>query len=346
MTTSDEPKVALAVVEIDSQFDLPQAQEVLSQWLLDRPEVADSVTIVLTHRDGLQPACVKACDQVLSQGVGLSVLVCGPHAHALGNDFEVVRVEVASIVNQASLVEVLEDLTSTVSFVPGVPSPDMGEDKAAENSPPLTHLSQDAEEGITAQMLYIASLGNAHKSRRRGRWWPQELVDIIAAHSGDRLVRLLALGDGIVGQSPLGLAGDFASGAPNWSTKRWPKSDGRLDMREALSAISAQHHRDIQQAAFEGVRVTQTTLVMNLQDAVSGVIHLRDQISDLRTRMQLVVVASDDRVLRMYEELSAGQAFTWHPELAAEVARALGVGPRSLNGRLQTMTSARRQREG
>jgi hypothetical protein len=187
---------------------------------------------------------------------------------------------------------------------------------------------------VSAELLYIATLGHVPWSWRSSAAWRQEVVDLEAKYAGRRLVRLLALGEGIEDQSVLGIAADFASSTPGWTRKQWVGGRSRVDMRRVLLALAAQHRRDVEQAAFEGVAISRTTCVIAVGDAPMGVAQLGAELAELAGTMTLVWVSAGKRDPRLPTTVPGRRLLTWHPELGAEVGRALGVGVQRLDDRL------------
>lgn len=330
MSTTQRSEIAVVVVEVDALFPLHEAERAVAEWLMDRPEVADAAEIVVTHRDATDRVLSGVRERLAEDGPGL--LVCGPSATLPESARDVASWDV-DVDGPTTLVAVLERIVTSVDLAPGdsaLPDPahlDGATDSAADDR---------GGKDVPAALLYVATVGRPRRaSWWRGDSWRQELVDVVASHAAGRLVRLLALGEGIAAQSALGVAADFASGAPGWSAKQWPAAPGRIDLRQVVADLSRQLRRDVEQAAFEGVQVTSAACVLGVHEPLVGIVHLADEIAALGDRMDLLWAFPDAHGPLLPAALADARTFSAHAELAAEVARALGVGPRRLDARLR-----------
>lgn len=317
----------MILVEVVADFALDDARGVVAEWLADHPEVADAAEVAVTHRDATGGLLAQAQGTLADGGPGL--LLCGPYS-ARPEGAEAVPTWDVTIDGPTKLVAILDRIVTSVDLAAGGSAiPDERPRAAAADA-------EGQRVGVPAPLLYIGTLGRPRRtSWRRTNEWRQQLVDLVASHSPDHLVRLLALADGIVGQTGLGVATEYASRAPGWSAKQWPVTAGRVDLRQIVAALGRQLQRDVEQAAFEGVQITGATCVVSVHEPLVGVVHLADDIAALGERMDLLWVVPDQQGPLLPAALEDARTFSAHPELAAEVARALGVGPRRLDARLR-----------
>ena len=366
----DVDRAVLACV-VDPGTNLVDARERLDCWLWDRPEVADFLDVVLVPGGSLPSASfelVLAAAGPLLPGdeeaarEQVALVVVAPAADVLGfaeavqargplgavvltlaehdDPVAAVAATCAHVLDLASR-QVLPALThhlEETTVTDPVPAPYVVDEGPAPVPVPVLVPRPAPAPVAPVRLLYVVWLGQTpHPGRRRAqRRWVERVLDTVAERSGDHVVRLVGLGNGLSDQSELAPAAEFRSVRRLRRRQHgWPRVQGVLDLARAGHDLDTLLERDLERVAYEGLPVLDRSVVVVVGEAPVAGQGVADAFAGLAGSVRLLWVAPERPALAlptMFEAPPGAERLTEHRELDEEVVRKLGLRPRSSLG--------------
>lgn len=356
---------------VDPGTDLVDARERLDCWLWDRPEVAEFLDVVLVPGGPLSSASLESVLAAVAPNLPMNgdpprervaLVVVVPAADVTGiaeavhvrgplgavvltlaehdDPVAAVAATCAHVLDLASR-QVLPALTHRLeetTVTDPVPAPYVVDEGPAPAPVPVLVPRPAPAPVAPIRLLYVVWLGQTpHPGRRRAqRRWVERVLDTVAERSGDHVVRLVGLGNGLSDQS------EFAPVAEFRSVRRlrrrqhaWPQVHGVLDVARAGHDLDALMERDLERVAFEGLPVLDRSVVMVVGETPIAGQGVANAFAGLAASVRMLWVAPERPSLAlptMFEAPRGAERLSEHRELDEEVVRKLGLRPRSSLG--------------
>jgi hypothetical protein len=350
---------------VSLELDQAEAGLLVETWLDDHPEAGDLVRVVLVPEARLpdgREELLAAIAGLLPTGssaraeesVAIALGVPAPRADQYGallGEEDAAWVHLVAGALPSTPGELLTTLAESVHELVGrgcagglerAPYDEAALSVVTSPAPVAVEADETVERPAPADvpLLYVVWLGATQDARRRTarRRWVARLLDRVAEHSAGpeepaqpHRVRLLGLGDGVSGQSPLAPAREFTSPG-RWRRRRhqWPQVRGVVNVAHVREELEAQLRRDREQLVYEGYAVGVCSCVVLVGDTFVGQGRQREELRHLAGVDQLHWVVAP----RTAAGAAAGDLTTEtmleHPEVDLELVRRLGLQPRPL----------------